>query len=225
MVLPTKEAQQTVKFALARIGNQNAVVISRLVGGSAAAEAGVRPGQRLLAISDPMRGGDSTLWHLNDRPSMRFVRDALSMRSGDSITFLLSRESTLEPSKEPLASIDVSDNGAAVTSTFDASLFDDETPPSPANSSDSADSTESEGGQGSKQTVRQKLESGQQRQTDFERRQQRRKEFFQQETKRDDGRLIITAAAVVLLPAIAILAFAYFSGYLDTLNDSYTTYR
>lgn len=45
-----------------------------------------------------------------------------------------------------------------------------------------------------------------------------------QESKRDDGRLILTAAAVVLLPAIAILAFAYLSGYLDTLNDSYTTY-
>lgn len=36
--LPTREAQQTVKFALTRIGNVNAVVISRLAGGSAAAE-------------------------------------------------------------------------------------------------------------------------------------------------------------------------------------------
>ncbi len=41
VVLPTREAQQSVKFALARIGTENAVVISRLVGGSAASE--VRP--------------------------------------------------------------------------------------------------------------------------------------------------------------------------------------
>lgn len=39
--MPTREAQQSVKFALARIGTENAVVISRLVGGSAASE--VRP--------------------------------------------------------------------------------------------------------------------------------------------------------------------------------------
>ncbi len=36
--LPTKEAQQSIKFALARAGKETAVLINRLAGGTAAAE-------------------------------------------------------------------------------------------------------------------------------------------------------------------------------------------
>lgn len=43
----------------------------------------MRPGQRLLSISDPMSA--TGMWDLNDRPSVRFVRDALAMRSSSSI--------------------------------------------------------------------------------------------------------------------------------------------
>lgn len=46
-----------------------------------------------------------------------------------------------------------------------------------------------------------------------------------QESKRDDGKFVLIVAAVVLLPALTILGYAYFSGYLDRLSDSYTTFR
>jgi len=59
-------------------------------------------------------------------------------------------------------------------------------------------------------------------QTAFERRQRRRKEFFEKESSRDDGGFFLVTAAVILLPAIGILAIAYFSGYLDQLSDTYT---
>lgn len=44
--------------------------------------------------------------------------------AGDSITFLLSRESTLEPAKEQLESIDVTDNGVAATSSESSGTLD-----------------------------------------------------------------------------------------------------
>lgn len=139
---------------------------------------------------------------------------------------------------QQLQSVDIPKGLAAETTSsanlgtvsFDPSLFADDS--SALRQKDQNDST-SQASETEKQTVRQRLEAewsenltkGEQQQTAFERRQKRRREFFQQESKRDDGRFIIIAAAVVLLPALAILAFAYFSGYLDTLSDSYTTYR
>ena len=50
-------------------------------------------------------------------------------------------------------------------------------------------------------------------------------EFFEKESSRDDGSFIAITAAVILLPAIGILAVAFFSGYLDRLSDSYTITR
>ena len=47
-------------------------------------------GQRLLEISDPIR--TTEMWVLNDRPSIRFVRDALLMRRADTIDLVLSQE-------------------------------------------------------------------------------------------------------------------------------------
>ena len=74
-------------------------------------QAGVRPGQRLLSISDPMSSG---MWDLNDRPSVRFVRDALAMRNSDSIDLVLSRDSLYEPggsAAQSQMSIDEIDTG------------------------------------------------------------------------------------------------------------------
>jgi hypothetical protein len=70
----------------------------------------VRPGQRLLSISDPMSSG---MWDLNDRPSVRFVRDALAMRNSDSIDLVLSRESLYEPgaAAQSQMSVDEIDTG------------------------------------------------------------------------------------------------------------------
>ncbi len=44
---------------------------------------GVRRGQRLLALSDPLRYGQ--MWSLLDRPSLRFVIDTFKMRRSSPI--------------------------------------------------------------------------------------------------------------------------------------------
>jgi hypothetical protein len=50
-------------------------------------------------------------------------------------------------------------------------------------------------------------------------------EFFEKESSRDDGQFFAITAAVILLPVVAILAVAFFSGYLDRLSDSYSITR
>ncbi len=47
----------------------------------------MRVGQRLVGISDPVRQDE--VWQLQDRPSLRYVRDVLRMRAPASITLLL----------------------------------------------------------------------------------------------------------------------------------------
>ena len=55
-----------------------------------AVQAGLTPRQRVFAISDPVRRGE--MLQLNDRPSLRFVRDALQMQRGEQMELVLSKE-------------------------------------------------------------------------------------------------------------------------------------
>lgn len=209
VTLPTAEAQQSIKFGLARArsGKDTAIIIDRLSGGVAASEAGVRPGQRLWSISDPIRANE--MWQLNDRPSIRFVRDALLMRRMDSITLVLSRQPMYaDTDPQPAQSLDATSESAA-------------------GRAEESDSDSSGTTVGEKLAAKWALdqEKGQQQMTSFQRRQQRRKDYFQQQSSRDDGAFILGAAAAFLLPALAILAVAFFSGYLDRLSDGYTASR
>ncbi len=56
------------------------------------------PRQRVFAISDPVRRGE--MLELNDRPSLRFVRDALQMQRGEQMELVLSKE-PLAQEEEP----------------------------------------------------------------------------------------------------------------------------
>ncbi len=58
-------------------------------------------GQRLFEISDPIRADE--MWVLNDRPSLRFVRDALTMRRAPTIDLVLLRLPEAEPVSQPAA--------------------------------------------------------------------------------------------------------------------------
>ncbi|PNH08534.1 hypothetical protein TSOC_004905 [Tetrabaena socialis] len=77
------EALQTVKLDLVPDGKGQAVVVTEVAEGSQAEELGVRRGQKLNALSDPMRYG--TMWNLQDRPSLRFVVDTFKMRRASPI--------------------------------------------------------------------------------------------------------------------------------------------
>ena len=59
-------------------GRGTAIVVSAVDPGSQAAAAGVRVGQQLLEVSDPIRYADT--WQLNERASLRYVRECIRMR-------------------------------------------------------------------------------------------------------------------------------------------------
>ena len=79
-----------MQLAAVRQGRGNAVVVSAVAPGSEAAAAGCRPGQQLLAVSDPVRRGES--WRLDGNSSLRYVRQAVRMRVAETITLLLTAE-------------------------------------------------------------------------------------------------------------------------------------
>ena len=58
---------------------------------------GLRVGQKLVAISSPMQSGSSgEMWDINEKPSLRFVRDAIRMRRTGSIILELTSEPVLQ---------------------------------------------------------------------------------------------------------------------------------
>ncbi|KXZ54914.1 hypothetical protein GPECTOR_4g986 [Gonium pectorale] len=83
ITLRGQEALQTMRFGLVPQGKGQAVVVTGVAEGSRAEELGVRRGQKLNALSDPMRYG--TMWSLEDRPSLRFVVDTFKMRRSQPI--------------------------------------------------------------------------------------------------------------------------------------------
>lgn len=80
--LPTQEAQAALRLATVRQGRGSAIVIAEVAPGSAPAAAGCRPGQQLLAVSDPVRRNE--MWRLDGNSSLRYTRQAIRMRvAGD----------------------------------------------------------------------------------------------------------------------------------------------
>lgn len=88
--LQTREARRSLRFVEARLASvpdKRLVVVEQVAVGSEAEEAGVKPGDVVLAVSDPVRAG---LWQLADKASARTVRDTLRYRVGSSFEMELS---------------------------------------------------------------------------------------------------------------------------------------
>jgi hypothetical protein len=87
--LPTADFQDGVQLTpLRRQRGGTAIIVQQVAPGSACAAAGVRPGQQLLAISDPIR--QSEVWELNGLASIKYVRQAISGRSLETLNVRLS---------------------------------------------------------------------------------------------------------------------------------------
>lgn len=87
--LPTADFQEGVQLTpLRRQRGGTAIIVQQVAPGSACAAAGVRPGQQLLAISDPIR--QSEVWELNGLASIKYVRQAISGRSLETLNVRLS---------------------------------------------------------------------------------------------------------------------------------------
>ena len=88
MTLRTKEARQTLRFTEGRVGANKVVLVEAVATGSEAFALGIRPGDRVVALSDPVR--DAVQWTLSaNDASLRFVRDAMRLRISPDLTIVL----------------------------------------------------------------------------------------------------------------------------------------
>lgn len=95
LVLPTSEARTTLQFDKVVLDEREGPVIfvTGVAIGSRAEAAGVVPGQRLVALSDPVNDGD--LWFLDGTERLAFVQDAIRSTRQYECTIVLESEVTV----------------------------------------------------------------------------------------------------------------------------------
>lgn len=234
ITLKGAEALATVRLGLVPDGQGQAVVVTEVAEGSRAEELGVRRGQRLLALSDPLRYGQ--MWSLLDRPSLRFVIDTFKMR----------RSSPIDLAFEPMlgaADMDAIFGAAGATSGPAELLAKQQEAAAEQAANDSAqasissidsllgtssDEEGSSGGPTMGEKLAAKYEAAQRAQMTVNQVQQRidrRKAYMEIDDQRDDTKLLLGLAAAFLLPPLVILVIAYFNGYLDSLYLQSITIR
>jgi hypothetical protein len=196
------------------------IIIKSVTPGSQASKAGILPGSRLLAISDPIRD-NGPLWTLNDRASIRFVRDALRLRTSGTITIVVTSDRVVElekilPVGDASSSTSRSNNnedGSAVAAAAATSQ-------STSSSSSSVDRPLTIG-EKMELEWKEKETQIQQQKSAYEKRVARRQGYFEEASGRDDSKFFAYVCAAFLLPAAGILAVAFLSGYLDKLATGY----
>lgn len=214
--LDTSEAQSSLRFCAVRAGTGKAIVVEAVAIESAAEAAGIRPGQQLLALSDPIRAED--VWTLNERASLRYVRDAIRMRRTAFIKLEITAAvlSEWQDLESATSASDTSDNEGeqemdlltAVAAEAAASMG------SVSGSIDISPST-TPGTIGER--LARKQSASNKGMNDLEKRKARRKEYFEQTTDRNDAPFFAGLLAAFVLPPLAILIYASQSGYLDSL--------
>lgn len=190
-------------------------MVQFVASGSEAQLEGLRPGQQLLAISDPVR---PDIWPLNERASLRYVRDAIRMRRGELITLVVS-EDIIE---EVRLMMDDSDTISTATSSSEASIIsssDDDNGLQQSNENDGGAISPTSSGSGLSiaDKLEQQYDSSNRTMTAYERRMVARKERMEQVSTRNDAPFFAGLLALFLVPALGILWYASASGYLDAL--------
>lgn len=183
--LRTSEARASLRFAELRSGRTTVVAVSEVADESEAWACGVRPGDRLTAISDPVR--PAVLWELADSASLRFVRDALRLRVSPSI------ELQVQP-------------GAAVDLLRAAQAGELVAPVVPAARPGLTVGKALEEAYASRDRGALPTAS--------ERRIKKREAYMEEVGKRDDSKFFVTFAAVVFATPLIILAVAAANGWL-----------
>jgi len=89
--LTTEEARKCLKFDALIVGdNERAIFVSAVARESDVERAGVVPGQRLRALTNPV---DKTkLWIVSDAERLAFVKDAIRSTRQENITLVLEKE-------------------------------------------------------------------------------------------------------------------------------------
>lgn len=196
MELPTEDFQQSVELmVIRRPRGGNIILIQDVTPGSATAAAGVRPGQQLVAISDPIRATE--VWELNQLASLKYVRQAVSGRAGETINVRVT-EDTAPEWKQALAKATArlgDGNGASVDEAALSKAVQEEL-----------------------ERMKEEAESLKQA-----RRQQKldvRNSYIEENKERESSKPVFAAlfVSLFLLLPLVILGIAFSSGYMDTLR-------
>ena len=183
--LRTSEARASLRFAELRAGRATVVAVSAVADESEAWAAGVRPGDQLTAISDPVR--PSVLWELADSASLRFVRDALRLRVSPSIELQLAPGAAVDALRaaqagEARPAVPASRPGLTVAEALQEQYAAQDRGALP---------------------------------TASERRIKKREAYMEVVGQRDDTKFFASFALVVLSVPFIILAFAWANGWLS----------
>lgn len=219
LTLETREARQSLRFAEIWDGQAPAIVVTAVASSSTAADFGVVAGSRLLSVPHPTRRGEK--WELKpgSAPISR-VKDLIRVYRGVLIDMEFSREPISDeaieawvreqeekkskkeeeeggerPSTSSTSTAAATAAAANPSTTLSTASYDSDAPPY----SPTAAAAEREA-------------------RALERRLRLRAERLAIDDARDDTKVIVGAAVAFLLPAAVILAIAYFSGYLDSMQ-------
>ena len=213
LTLETREARQTLRFAEIWDGEAPAIVVTAVASGSTAAEFNVVPGTRLISLPHPTRKNETWTLTPGNAPLSR-VKDLIRVYRGVLIDMEFSREPIPDEAieawvreqeekkrkeeeqeqEEGEAEAAGGEGRGGPSTTLATSSYDSDSSFSPA------------------------AAAAQREARALERRLRLRKERLAIDDARDDTKVVVGAAIAFLGPAAAILAFAYFSGYLDAMQ-------
>ena len=223
LTLETREARGTLRFAEIWDGEAPAIVVTAVASNSTAAEFGVVAGSRLVSLPHPTRKGEK--WELKpgSAPLSR-IKDLIRVYRGVLIDMEFSREPISEEAieawvreqeekKRSKEEEEAGEGGPSTSASSSAAAFN----PSTTLMTSSYDSDS-----GSASSYSPAAAAAEREARALERRLRLRAERLAIDDARDDTKVVVGAAIAFLLPAAVILAIAYFSGYLDTMQANLT---
>lgn len=192
--LAPDEATRSLRFTEVRDGDDIRIVVSAVEEGSTAQESGVRPGQRLLTVSDPINVGQDL--EIVPGTKVKKVYDTIQLSRAAEVSFQLSQSSVEDNPGFDVAKAQEGINLPQTGGTGQGS---------------SVPSTQSARPQGGKSEMEQK----------YAKRMVMRDEYMNKEPSSDKGFFGLIFAMLVV-PAVVILGVAFASGYMDTISNGVT---
>mmetsp|Transcript_41945 Transcript_41945/g.67470 ORF Transcript_41945/g.67470 Transcript_41945/m.67470 type:complete len:253 (+) Transcript_41945:149-907(+) len=101
IAIDTQTLRKSVRFQPANLQGKNIILIDAVRIGSSAEALGLKPGQRLLAISDPIQGPD-VVWDIQDNTSLRFVMDAIRVTTSRTTVIAVQDPDPTQPAPRSL---------------------------------------------------------------------------------------------------------------------------
>jgi hypothetical protein len=222
--LSTEDVQNSIQFDTIPLngGKTRAIVVSSVLANSACAKAGIQPGMRLLQLSDPIQANQ--VWSLNDRASLRYVKDAVRMQRAGTICLTVqalgptvdrywSDDTAMEDQLREQAGERNEEGGSGGSTDVLAALIGEV-----AEESNESD-VESDGRMVG--TIGERLQRRAATPTALQRRIARRKEYMSKVNERNDTPFFLGLLALFVLPSLVILSIVSMNGYLDYLNQTW----